>query len=190
MQHSLHAFTGPSAGLALMLLFAMNVRANSRHVLAYVLVSGCSAFIVHHVLVKSWTFPIPMGVLVVGVPAITLGVLALFVSIFGLDIFTNKRLQRRVLPMLGMALLPSVFIIAFAFFRVFFMWVDPGWQAVVAPLWPIAKILLKELATWLADLAMNVRVPPFPSDSSLTHPTHPSQTQGRACSSCLISGAR
>jgi len=87
--------------------------------------------------------------------------LSLFSLVFGTRFFTDARLVKKLLPLIGVAVLPIVFLVVFVFFRAFFMNLNPAQQAFAGPLWPLIKMLLKKLCTKLVDKGKNPDAAPF-----------------------------
>ena len=70
-------------------------------------------------------------------------------------------LIKKLLPLFCVALLPVIFVVVFAFFRAFFAQLNPAQEAMAGPLWPLIKMLLKKLGTWLVDKGKNPDAAPL-----------------------------
>jgi hypothetical protein len=81
--------------------------------------------------------------------------------IFGKKIFTDRALIKRLLPLLGVALLPVVFLVVFAFYRAAFIQMGPGQQALFSPVWPILKLGMKKAGAALVDAGGNPDAAPY-----------------------------
>ena len=79
------------------------------------------------------------------------------VTLFSLIFGSGQDAHKKLLPLFYVALVPVVFIVAFAFFAQ----LNPAQQAMSGPLWLLIKMLLKKLGTWLVDKGKSPEAAPF-----------------------------
>lgn len=102
-----------------------------------------------------------MGYILGGVVMLSFACSILFYMIFGKKIFADWALIKRLLPLLGVALIPIVFLFVFAFYRAAFIQMGPGQQALFGPVWPLLKLGFKKVATLLVDAGGNPDAAPY-----------------------------
>ncbi|GMI43117.1 hypothetical protein TrCOL_g9071 [Triparma columacea] len=147
-------------GIGLLLCVAVSVPPTTRGVLKFTAVYAGTFIAGYWILGESWRFPIPFGLLIVTVIAAPSACLALFHDIFGRTFFT-KQVLFPLLPLIGVGLLPAVFMVGFCFYRSAFMQMTTGQQAAFGPVWPIMKLGLKQLAAKLVEMGKNPDASPF-----------------------------
>ncbi|GMH90978.1 hypothetical protein TrST_g6864 [Triparma strigata] len=106
-----------------------------------------------------WMFPIPFGFIVCASPSFGVSIVALFLIIFGKSI--TKDLTKKLLPLIGVSLMPIVFSAAFGFYRTLFSQLGAFEQGLVAPLWVLIKIAFKKTASILVDMGSNPDAAPY-----------------------------
>jgi len=149
-------------GLAFLMLHALNVKHTSRFttaVIVFTLILPLIFSIAMYAIGKAWMFPIPFGFIVCASPSFGVGVFAIFYIIFEKAI--NRRLVRRLLPLIGVSVLPIVFSATFGFYRTLFSQVNAFQQTLLSPVWVLIKITMKKVATVLVDKGKNPDTAPY-----------------------------
>lgn len=99
-----------------------------------------------------WRFPTPMGYTLFALINVPVCFLLEIHNAFGLRAAFSPRVRRKLLVPALLALLPIVFVLVFAMYRVAFSWLSATEQTYVVPLWPLIKIAFKMGASRLVEL--------------------------------------
>ncbi|GMI14760.1 hypothetical protein TrLO_g4327 [Triparma laevis f. longispina] len=106
-----------------------------------------------------WMFPIPFGFIVCASPSFGISTVSLFAIVFGRSI--NMGLIKKLLPLIGVSLMPIAFSATFGFYRTLFAQLGPFEQGLVAPFWVAIKIAFKKTASILVDMGNNPDAAPY-----------------------------
>jgi hypothetical protein len=180
------SLVGP--GFTVFLCVALGVAPDLRKTIAFTLMFALVAGLTLFMLGETWMFPTrefalscpsfftrrrltptpslvsphpATGAIIAPSASLSVACPVLFSMVFGKKIFTDRALIKRLLPLLGVALLPIVFLVVFAFYRAAFIQMGPGQQALFAPVWPILKLGLKKAAAALVDAGGNPDAAPY-----------------------------
>jgi hypothetical protein len=172
-------------GLTAGLCVALKVPTNLPKVIAFTLAFSLAFLLTLFVLGEIWMFPVrespsssfftppqtnsnalaphfpAMGVFFGPGVGFSVACPILFYMIFGKKIFADWALIKSLLPLFGVALLPIVFAVVFAFYRAAFIQMGPGQQALFGPVWPLLKLGFKKAATLLVDAGGNPDAAPY-----------------------------
>ncbi|GMI41159.1 hypothetical protein TrCOL_g2730 [Triparma columacea] len=148
-------------GLTAILCVALKVPTNLPKVIAFTLPWTLTYLLTVFVLGEIWMFPVPMGFILSASASLSVACPVLFYMIFGKKIFADLAMIKRLLPLFGVALLPIVLIVVFAFYRAAFIQMGPGQQALFGPVWPLLKLGFKKVATLLVDAGGNPDAAPY-----------------------------